>query len=57
MEMSKIITVLQNEIIELRESVCKAGDTADVVYIGEDIGKLEVAISLIKTYAEDNDKL
>lgn len=55
MKIKEIIKSLEKEITRLRESVCDAGDTADVVYLGEDIGKLQVIISLLESYSENNE--
>ena len=57
MTANDIILALIEEQIFLRESVRRAGDSADIVYFGEEIGKLQIAMSLIKTYAENNNRL
>ena len=57
MKINDITIALIEEIVFLRESVRCAGDTADIVYLGEEIGKLQTAMSLIKAYAENNNRL
>lgn len=46
----RIIHCIKNEIDRLRENVRCAGDDADKVYIGEDIGQLEVAKQIIQNH-------
>jgi len=43
-----MIDELQRQITRRRNSIGMTGDDADKVYMGEDIGKLEIAISVIK---------
>lgn len=53
MKIKEIITALENEITFLRGSVRCAGNLVGVVCLGEDIGKLETALLLIKRYEEN----
>lgn len=48
LEKQLILDELMRQIKRRRDSVRLTGDDADKVYMGEDIGKLEVAISIIK---------
>lgn len=45
-----IIEAIESEISRLRANVRMAGDDADIVYIGEDIGKLEVARNILRDH-------
>jgi len=47
-ERQPILDELDRQIKRRRDSVRLTGDTADIVYLGEDIGKLEIAIEVIK---------
>lgn len=49
-----IIETIESEITKLRSNIRYAGDDADKVYIGEAIGKLEVAAKIILNYIENN---
>jgi L-lactate utilization protein LutB len=55
MNLDEVIKTLELEISKQRSHVYLAGDKADVVYIGEEIGKLQTAIKIIKIYKEDNE--
>jgi len=43
----EVLDTLKYQLKRRRESVRLAGDDADKVYIGEDIGKLDVVIRII----------
>jgi hypothetical protein len=47
MTKSEILDSIKYQISRLRDDVYKAGDKADIVYIGEDIGKLYTAFDIL----------
>jgi hypothetical protein len=55
MNLSKVIERLEAEIVKQRDNIRYAGDFMAGVYIGEEIGKLQTAILIIKTYKENNE--
>lgn len=51
----EIINLLEARIKYYRECVTDAGDSADIVMLGQQIGKLEVAISILNEETWDNE--
>lgn len=43
-----IIEEIKKQIVYLRESASNAGDTSDLIYLGEKIARLNIVISILE---------